>query len=300
MVGQRFFSVAAVLSTLCACALASPAAASTATVSFTTPGCTTWTVPAGVTSVQVQAVGSAGFSGGGGAPGLGDGVSGTLSGVEGATLYVCVDQGGGASVHSGGTGGGASGVSLGSDFSAPMVVAGGGGGGGAFGGGGAGGNAAMPIAGPGANTVVAGGGGGDNTAAQGGAAGTSSQPLCNGSPGGASNAAGPGVGGAGGGGVCGDGGGSGGGGYFAGGGGAASGIGGAGGGGGTDFCAAAITDCVVSSGVGSSTDSAQVTITYALPVPTSILECQHAGWTSFGDMFKNQGACVSFVARGGG
>jgi len=63
---------------LCACALAGSAAAATATVAFTTQGCTTWPVPAGVASVQVHAVGSAGFSGGGGAPGLGDGVSGSL------------------------------------------------------------------------------------------------------------------------------------------------------------------------------------------------------------------------------
>jgi hypothetical protein len=53
----------------------------------------------------------------------------------------------------------------------------------------------------------------------------------------------------------------------------------------------------VTSGAGSSTDSALVTITYANPVPTSVAECQHGGWTTFGTMFRNQGACVSFVAQ---
>ena len=100
--------------------------------------------------------------------GLGDGVSGTLSGLAGGTqvLYVCVDQGGGPSVHSGGRGGGASGVSMGSDFSSPVLVAGGGGGGGAFGGGAGGGSAGMPVAQAGANSVVGGGGGGDNITAK--------------------------------------------------------------------------------------------------------------------------------------
>ena len=116
--------------------------------------------------------------------------------------------------------------------------------------------------------------------------------------------AGPGAGGSGGGGACGDGGGSGGGGYFAGGGGASSGVAGAGGGGGTDFCAAAITDCTVSSGAGTQTTAgagpgfAQVTISYT-SLPTSIAECQRGGWKTFGSMFKNQGACVSFVVNGG-
>lgn len=287
-------------------ALAGSVVAANTTVAFTTQGCTSWTVPAGVSTVEIQATGAAGSSGGGGAPGLGDGVSGTLSGLAGGTqvLYVCVDQGGGPSVHSGGRGGGASGVSMGSDFSAPVLVAGGGGGGGAFGGGAGGGSAGMPVAQPGANSNVGGGGGGNNTTAQGGAAGTSPQPLCNGATGGQFGPTGPGVGGGGGGGVCGDGGGAGGGGYFAGGGGAASGIGGAGGGGGTDFCAVAIASCIVSSGAGTQTTAgagagfAQVTISYTL-LPTSIAECKGGGWTTFGSMFKNQGACVSFVVNAG-
>jgi hypothetical protein len=68
------------------------------TVPFTTQGCTTWTVPTGVSSVQIQATGVAGGRGGGGgngvtggAGGLGDRVSGTLSGLTGGTqqLDIC-------------------------------------------------------------------------------------------------------------------------------------------------------------------------------------------------------------------
>ena len=34
-------------------------------------------------------------------------------------------------------------------------------------------------------------------------------------------------------------------------------------------------------------------------LPVSASECKHGGWKSFGDLFKNQGDCVSFVATGG-
>ena len=92
-------AVAAALSTLWALALAGPASAASTTAAFTTQGCTTWTVPAGVSSVQIQATGAAGSAGNpatagriaGGAGGLGDGVSGTLSGLVGglaAALFV--------------------------------------------------------------------------------------------------------------------------------------------------------------------------------------------------------------------
>lgn len=126
------FSVAAGLSALWALALAGSAAAAPTTVAFTTQGCTTWTVPAGVSSVQIQATGAAGGGGGtlgplvGGVGGTGDGVSGSLSGLASGSqiLDVCVDQGGGAgsgTVTRGGDGGGASGASLGSDFSSPVL-----------------------------------------------------------------------------------------------------------------------------------------------------------------------------------
>lgn len=35
------------------------------------------------------------------------------------------------------------------------------------------------------------------------------------------------------------------------------------------------------------------------PEPTSPDQCKHGGWRSFGDMFKNQGDCVSFVVTNG-
>lgn len=69
------------------------------TKSFTTAGCSTWMVPAGVSRVSIQATGSAGqtVNGGEAAGGSGDVVSGTLSGVSvGQVLDVCVDYGGGS------------------------------------------------------------------------------------------------------------------------------------------------------------------------------------------------------------
>ena len=88
---------------------AGTAAAATApqqtTVTFTTPGETAFTVPAGVTSLSITATGAAGQNGSipvslGGA---GATVSGTVTVPAGVTtLYVNVNTGGG----SGGTGGG--------------------------------------------------------------------------------------------------------------------------------------------------------------------------------------------------
>ena len=91
------------------------------TVWFTQQGCTVWSVPAGVRTVHVRATGQAGV-----APkgifGLGDRVSATITRLAGQALDVCVAYGGES------TGGGASGVGLGSTFSYPLLVAGGGGG----------------------------------------------------------------------------------------------------------------------------------------------------------------------------
>lgn len=91
------------------------------------------------------------------------------------------------------SGGGASGVSLGSNFSAPAIVAGGGGGGGAgsYDGGGAGGSAGTPAGQAGVNGGGAGGGGGNNTTGE-GAGGGGDIPSCNGQGGGQSGSAGPG------------------------------------------------------------------------------------------------------------
>jgi hypothetical protein len=276
------------------CALVATSAASAVptpvtTVSFTSAGCSTWAVPAGVSSVSIDAVGAAGSAYGSNstASGLGDGVSGTVSGLTGgtSTLFVCVNQGGGTSILTfiniaGGTGGGASGVSLGSDFSQPVVVAGGGGGGGnSASGGEAGGSAGEPVAGAGDNdSGITGGGGGDNTTGSGGAGGTG---FIEGSPGSAFSASGPGVGGE----STGAGnpmtfppayvGGAGGGGYYGGGsGGYDAGTHGSGGGGGSDYCvdSGSVGSCSVSAGAGTATGAgsvagdAQVTLTYSTPI----------------------------------
>jgi len=263
-----------VASTLGVIAIA-PTTAQAATTSFTTPGCQAWTVPLGVTEIQITAVGAAGSAAFPGAPagGTGDGVSATLSGLTtGETLFVCVNAGGGTGGGApgggnAGSGGGASGVARGSDFSAPILVAGGGGGGGGGSGahpsGGAGGPAGSPDGFPGATPTDTGtdvgGGGGGGTASGGGGGGAGHFTCGAGSGGGSFGPSGPGAGGGGGG--CNfnveAGGGGGGGGYFGGGGGGGGLFGGGGGGGGSDFCSTdgAVTDCAVTSGAGTETDA---------------------------------------------
>lgn len=240
---------------------ATPALAQATT--FTTPGCVTWAVPTGVTTVHISAVGAAGGSnssfGSNDIGGDGDGVSAVLSGLTaGQNLDVCVDVGGGAGGSAGNSfasngngGGGASGVALGANFNTPIIVAGGGGGGSGEGdgnGGNAGNNGSGDCCGQGD------GGGGAGTATSGGAGG-SGNGTANGYNGSAFGPTGPGAGGAGGSGApcCSQaGGGGGGGGYYGGGGGAA---GGGGGGGGSDLCSTmpSITGCTVTSGAGTQT-----------------------------------------------
>jgi hypothetical protein len=87
------------------------------TVSLTTQGCSTWSVPSAVFGVQISAVGAAGTGDTGTSGAAGDAVSATLSVVPGQTLDVCVDSGGApAPSGRGGAGGGASGVGVGSEF----------------------------------------------------------------------------------------------------------------------------------------------------------------------------------------
>jgi hypothetical protein len=125
------------------------------TVSFTTPGSYTWTVPDGLTSITVVATGGGG--GGGGISGSSAGQPGGAGAVVTSTVSVTPDQvlnlvvggGGGAGANgpfvggpsyyfgAGGGGGGSSDVAAGSN---QQVIAGGGGGGGSYAGG-AGGNA---------------------------------------------------------------------------------------------------------------------------------------------------------------
>ena len=268
-----------------------------ATASFTTSGCQAWPVPAGVSDVGIQATGAAGapaqfFASGGG---LGDEVTGTLSGLTaGQTLFVCVDSGGGpggVSVGAGGSGGGASGVSVGGDFSHPVLIAGGGGGAGS-GLSSPGGRAGEPTGAAGSDPSEGGSdGGGGGTQTSGGSGSPGVDEGNDGLTGSGFGPAGPGTGGAGGNG--GEyGGGGGGAGYYGGGGaggaGNASGSGAGfdtagGGGGGSDFCSSApsVSGCAVSSGAGtqtvagSATGDAQVVLTYVVTSVTSLGSSQN-------------------------
>ncbi|MGI8430512.1 MAG: InlB B-repeat-containing protein [Solirubrobacteraceae bacterium] len=213
------------------------------TALFTTVGCgNLFSVPSGVTSMQIEATGGSRtiyYTGGG----FGGQVTAVLSGLSvGQVLDICVGYGGGTGGAGEGDlqipgGGGASGVALGADFLTPVIVAGGGGG---LGGGAESFNGRIGGGGGGATQVAPGQGG---AGASGGGAGSAGTKF---------TSAGPGVGGAGGSGGLGVyGGGGGGAGYFGGGGGGAGGagrFGGAGGGdggGGSNFCATTLPASVV-------------------------------------------------------
>jgi hypothetical protein len=267
-------------------------------ISFTAAGCHAFTVPALVSSVQVDAVGAAGQGVDDASGGVGDEVSGRLSGLNGGqTLDVCVDFGGGAGGSStnanGGAGGGASGVAVGSDFSLPAMIAAGGGGAGSASGPGsvtgeAGGAAGDPIGvggvpspcfSPGPIAACGGGGGTQSAFGAGGAASVDSGTM--GGNGGAVTAAGPGVGGAGGSDPFDGGGGGGGAGYHGGGGGGGGDAFGGAGGGSSDLCknatvGAVLGSCAVSPGAGtgtaagSATGDAHVTLTYTVPAAPTV------------------------------
>ena len=218
-------------------------------VSYTTPGSYSWTVPDGVTSIEVVATGGGGggntFSYGGGNGGV---VTATLSVTSGNTLTLFVGAGGIA----GNAGGGGSSSNLNAGTPNQIIAGGGGGAGGSAGGPATGGNGGGNGTGNGSNgnsgnaTSATGGSGGI-----GGAGGPSGEnppglPPLNfgagaaggngnggpGGPGGSGGAggagSGTGAGGAGGNACCGGGGGGG----YGGGGGAGSGPFGDGGGGG--------------------------------------------------------------------
>jgi len=172
---------------------------------YSTAGSYTWTVPEGVTSIQVVVSGGGGGGGGlgggpiGGAGGAGAVVTSTLTVTPGDTLDFVVGGGGGGGTDgspaygSGGGGGGASSINAGTTN---QVISGGGGGGGstnnATAGGSAGGAGGAGADGVSRNTNWTGGGGG--FAGTGGAAG-SLFGMLNGLPG---NAGDGGAGGAGG------------------------------------------------------------------------------------------------------
>ncbi len=314
-------ALAALFALCCGLGLLGAGSAGAETVSFTSAGCTTWTAPAG-SHFQIHATGAAGSPGGsyiypvepeevlnsGGAGGRADAVSAPLSGISAGTrLFVCVDIGGGAGGSSegerrceetlghagcftGGAGGGASGVSVGSDFSRPLVVAGGGGGGGGLSPYGLGvpsynGGAAGEAGGGGERELAEpyedlddyfGGGGGGASSTEGGAAGREGAGGKVGTGGLQFSTEGPGGGGVGGfgeyEGICdsspceGGGGGGGGGGYYGGGGGAGAGIDGGGGGGGSSLVPAG-----GSAELASPSAEPQVQISY-VPGPSVVTE----------------------------
>jgi hypothetical protein len=229
-----------------------------------TSGSNPFDVPAGVSSINVVAVGARGgssFADGG----FGAVVSGDLAVVSGNTLYAMVGgnggfqtpgtngggNGGGGGFNDSGGGGGASDVrSSQNDLSSRLLVAGGGGGGGgttltSFGVGGIGGTGGAGGGSAGDSTGGGGGGGGgsNTSGGAGGAGGSPCETMCIAGGDGAPGVSGfGGDGGAGGGGgspglpVFGGGGGGGGGGLFGGGGGGGgSGLGGGGGGGGSNL-----------------------------------------------------------------
>jgi hypothetical protein len=59
------------------------------------------------------------------------------------------------------------------------------------------------------------------------------------------------------------------------------------------------TDCspLAPTGLGGSVSGGDIVVVDAPPLPTSKDQCKQGGWQAFG-VFKNQGDCVSFVARG--
>ena len=243
-----------------------PSIAAAKTVVFQSTGYEQmFTVPAGVTNVNVVAIGAPGGSSGGSSGGDGANASAELAVTPGEVLWVEVggaggtsspfaeppgggfNGGGGGGAGAGGEpgagGGGASDVRTVSALSqnsldSRLIVAGGGGGGAAGGGGGG-------AAGTGAT-----GGGGPGTASAGGPGGAAGSGAgCSPSPSGG-DAGGPGVGGAGGsGGVCNVGsvgGGGGGGGVYGGGGGGGGASGTGGGGGGSSGFGSGATNASVS------------------------------------------------------
>lgn len=252
----------------------------------------TFTVPAGVTSVTIQAAGAQGGTGSGGptASGNGGSVTATISVTPGESLAVFVGgQGGAGGAPSGGTagfnggaaggaaagtgqgggaGGGASDVRQGGSALANRVVVagGGGGGGGSTGGGGAGGagGSGTGASGAAATGATPGGGGGGGTQSAGGSAGSAGALPSGGTSGSVGTSGAGGAGGS-------DsnngetGGGGGGGGYYGGGGGGSGGNSG-GGGGGSSFTEAGATS--VTNTQGNQTGNGQVIISYTAPTAT--------------------------------
>ena len=256
-------------------------------VTITASGCSLQTIPQGDNTVAIQATGASGGYGyqSTNPPGRGSTVSGTLSGVSGQ-LDVCVNVGGGTVNQGaqggfyGGDGGGASGVSVGSDFSQPVLIAGGGGGGGGNPPGesnyqsGAGGDAGYPSGGNGVVSFTS----SNNNFACGGTGGSQTGPgACADFPettGGATTSGGPG----GGGGESGAGAAGGGAGYYGGGAGLAG-----GGGGGSDLCTEGTANLATgalwgcSEATASGSPGVSLTFSYSNPNPAVYLALPNNG-----------------------
>jgi len=224
----------------------------------------TWTVPAGVTKITVDALGAAGKTAPtstngvlGGKGGYGGQAKGTFTVTSGQAVYVYVGassgyNGGGTGAagnggSAGGSGGGASDIRLGGTaLSNRILIAAGGGGGGSY---------YQTTAGAIGGTGGGLSGGAGNTSTTGGKGGTQTVGG-NGGAGSYSKFAGNGILGTGGNGIANySGGGGGGGGYYGGGGGA-----GGGGGGGSSFVSSSATNTSIVSGV--EQYYGQVTISY--------------------------------------
>jgi len=105
--------------------MAAGVAASAATVTFTGTGVDSWTVPAGVSSVSIVAIGGGGGGSNHSNGGAGGKVTATLAVTAGQVLSIYVGGGGGGSVTGGGGGGGSTNINAGG---ANQIIAGGGGG----------------------------------------------------------------------------------------------------------------------------------------------------------------------------
>ena len=240
------------LAALAACGSLGVCASAQATVTTFEPSKgeqQTYTVPAGVSDIEVTAIGGAGQSGYNGQGGLGSRVNALLSVKPGEKLYVEFRPGGSRQGYYSGSGGGSAelrtvptGAGKESESLASQLIVAAGGGGGGLSSFNPGGNASGPSGEAGRDTNP--GATVDSGAGYPGGGGT----LFAGGSGGTGNAGGPSgksgerdVGGAGGEGLTGQGGGAGGGaGYYGGGGGGAGGYGGAGGAGSSYVVASAV------------------------------------------------------------
>src|SRR5690349_12996711 len=94
MILRRRFAYAAMVAVAVALVGAASASATTTTTTFSVTGAYSFTVPAGVTSITIHAVGGAGGSGEndcvGGAGGQGAGLTATVPVAAGASLRVLV------------------------------------------------------------------------------------------------------------------------------------------------------------------------------------------------------------------